>query len=226
MPVHHNSADEKLAPPPGGTRVAWRGIVQHIGVQKGSNPALRQLLLLRHAKSLWDDPKLSDHARPLNARGRTSARAMRLKMHELRLVPDLVLVSSARRTLQTLEALSPWDKPPLVEPLDALYLASARSMLDVLHDVVETARSVMLIGHNPGMHELAMLLVGAQALTRNGKVAHGHFDPPDLLAKLSEGYPTGALAEFSITGPWQTLGEGGGRLEHFLVPRDLPDFMT
>ena len=208
---------------PGGTRVAWRGIVQQVGVQKGSYPALRQLLLLRHAKSLWDDPKLSDHARPLNARGRTSARAMRLKMHELGLLPDLILVSSSRRTLQTLEALSPWSKVPLVEPMDALYLASARSMLDVLHNVTETVRSVLLIGHNPGMHELAMLLVGAQAFTHNAQMPHGHFDPPNLLAKLSEGYPTGALAEFAVAGPWGALGEGGGRLQHFLAPRDLPD---
>ncbi len=184
---------------------------------------MRQLLLLRHAKSLWDDPKLSDHARPLNARGRTSARAMRLRMRELGLAPDLVLVSSARRTLQTLEALMPWDETPLVEPMDALYLASARAMLDVLHDVAETVRSVMMIGHNPGMHELAMMLVGAQAFTQNALAIHGSFDPPDLLARLSEGYPTGALAEFTVAGPWGSLGEGGGRLQHFIAPRDLPD---
>jgi phosphohistidine phosphatase len=115
---------------------------------------------------------------------------------------------------------------PLVEPMDALYLASARSMLDVLHDVTETVRSVLLIGHNPGMHELAMILVGAQAFTQNALVPHGHFDAPDLLAKLSEGYPTGALAEFTIAGPWGTLGEGGGRLQHFVAPRDLPETIT
>lgn len=151
---------------------------------------------------------------------------MRLKMHELGMAPEIVLVSSARRTLQTLEALSPWDKTPLVEPMDALYLASARSMLDVLHDVGETVHSVLLIGHNPGMHELAMLLVGAQAFTQNAHRPYGHFDPPDLLTKLAEGYPTGALAEFAIAGPWHTLGEGGGQLRQFLAPRDLPEAAT
>lgn len=190
---------------------------------KGSNHILRQLLLLRHAKSLWDDPKLSDHARPLNARGRTSARAMRLRMHELGLAPDLVLVSSARRTLQTLEALAPWNETPLVEPMDALYLASARSMLDVIHDVAATVRSVLLIGHNPGMHELAMILVGAQAFTQNALARPGSPDPADLLSHLAEGYPTGALAEFTVAGPWSSLGEGGGRLQHFIAPRDLSD---
>jgi phosphohistidine phosphatase len=178
---------------------------------------LRQLLLLRHAKSLWDDPKLSDHARPLNARGRASARSMRAAMHELGLSPDLVLVSSARRTLQTLEALLPWDDAPLIEPMDALYLASTSAMLDVLHGVAETVRSVLLIGHNPGLHELAMTLVGAQAY------AQATGADAEMLARLAEGYPTGALAEFSLTGPWGTLGEGGGRLLRFLAPRDLPD---
>lgn len=196
--------------------------------EKGSITALRQLLLLRHAKSLWDDPKLSDHARPLNARGRASARAMRLAMRELGLAPDLVLVSSARRTLQTLEALEPWDETPLIEPMDALYLASARSMLDVLHDVTETVRSVLLIGHNPGMHELAMILVGAQGFTNRFTHTLGQTSPAtlgggDMLARLAEGYPTGALAEFTVAGPWGTLGEGGGRLQHFLSPRDLPE---
>jgi phosphohistidine phosphatase len=172
---------------------------------------------MRHAKSLWDDPKLSDHARPLNARGRAAAGAMRRAMRERGLLPDLVLVSSARRTLQTLEALRPWDETPLIEPMDALYLASARDMLDVLHNVTETVRSVLVLGHNPGMHELALTLVGAHAFSRPAEA-----DRP-MLARLAEGYPTGALAEFSIAGPWALLGEGAGRLQHFLTPRDLPD---
>ena len=141
--------------------------------REGLITALRQLLLLRHAKSLWDDPKLSDHARPLNARGRASGRAMRQAMRDLGLAPDLVLVSSARRTLQTLETLAPWDQLPLVEPMDALYLASARSMLDVLHEVVDSVRSVLLIGHNPGLHELAMILIGAQAFTQSALTGQG-----------------------------------------------------
>jgi len=189
---------------------------------------LRQLLLLRHAKSLWDDPKLSDHARPLNGRGRASARAMRQAMRDLGLAPDLVLVSSARRTLQTLEALTPWDDLPLVEPMDALYLASARSMLDVLHDVAETVRSVLLIGHNPGMHELAMILVGAQAFTQTALTtpelsSGGPNGGVPILERLAEGYPTCALAEFSIAGPWGQLGQGGGRIMRFLTPADLPE---
>jgi phosphohistidine phosphatase len=76
--------------------------------------AMRQLLLLRHAKSAWDDPALADHARPLNGRGRAAARLMAAEMQHLGLTPDLVLVSSARRTLQTLEALKPLEGSPII----------------------------------------------------------------------------------------------------------------
>ncbi len=175
--------------------------------------ALRQLLLLRHAKSSWDDANLSDHARPLNNRGRRSAAAMRAAMLNLGISPDVVLVSSARRTLQTLEALEPWDDTPLVEPMDALYLAPGPQLFEVLRGVAETARSIMLIGHNPGLHELALSLVGDIDL------ALSNAD----IRRLAEGFPTGALAEFTIAGSWASLAPGGGHLSRFLVPRDLPE---
>jgi phosphohistidine phosphatase len=172
---------------------------------------MRQLLLLRHAKSAWDDPALSDHARPLNARGRKAAAAMALAMRDFGIVPDVVLVSSARRTLQTLEAFAPFEQGALVEPLDALYLASWQQMLDVIRRVPETARSVMLVGHNPGLHDLAMGLADPNASAK---------DAP-MLRRLAEGYPTGALAEFLVATPWQLLESGTGRLVRFVVPGDL-----
>jgi phosphohistidine phosphatase len=174
---------------------------------------LGQLLLLRHAKSSWDDPRLGDHARPLSKRGRRAAAAMRRAMAELELVPDVVLVSSARRTLETLEALEPWEESPLVEAMDALYLATAGQMLEVLRGVAETARSVLLVGHNPGLQDLAVLLVGG----REAAMAH------PIGRQLAERYPTAGLAEFAVTGAWRTLDAGGGRLLRFLDPRDLPE---
>ncbi len=163
---------------------------------------------MRHAKSSWDDPLLSDHARPLNPRGRAAAAAMRRMMRETGLAPDLVLVSSARRTLQTLEALEPWDDTPLVEPMDALYLATPEQMLLLLHKNVDTVHSILIIGHNTGLHDLAMLLAGPG----DGQTRH----------QLSQGFPSGALAEFSFSGGWSNLHEGGARLQRFVVPRDLP----
>ena len=179
----------------------------------GRPTIIRQLLLMRHAKSSWDDRQLSDHARPLNARGRMAAVLMRKAMADLGLCPNVVLVSSSRRTLQTLGALEPWDATPLIEPMDALYLAGADAMLAVLNDVAETVRSVLLLAHNPGMHDLAMQLAGDTATA-----------PEDVMTRrLAEGYPTGALAEFTVAGPWATLRPGGARLVRFIIPRDLPD---
>jgi phosphohistidine phosphatase len=166
---------------------------------------------MRHAKSSWDDPRLSDHARPLNPRGRAAAAAMREAMRALGLAPDIVLVSSARRTLQTLEALEPWDETPLVEPMDSLYLADAAQLLAILRSAPETARSVLILGHNPGLHELATQLCGATAEAQDAQ-----------LRALAEAFPSGALAEFSITGTWSSVAPGGARLRHFLRPRDLP----
>ncbi len=173
---------------------------------------MRQLLLMRHAKSSWDDPHLPDHARPLNARGRRAASAMAAAMTGLGLAPDVVLVSSARRTLQTLEALGPWDEQPLIEPMDLLYLADAERLAGVLAGVAQTARSVLLLGHNPGLHELALLLAEAAA-------------PPQHtgdLARLRRAFPTASLVEFTIPGPWSLLREGS-RLIRFLTPADLPE---
>lgn len=167
---------------------------------------------MRHAKSAWEDPGLTDHARPLNAPGRAGASAMREVMIELGLTPDLVLVSSARRTMQTLQLLEPWDQTPLVEVIDTLYLADLEALLDVLHTIPETLRSVMLIGHNPGMHELALHLIGPTSLVA------GNAD----VRRLAEGYPTGGLCEFTIAGSWASLGGGSARLQRFLAPRDLP----
>lgn len=137
---------------------------------------------------------------------------MRDAMQGLGLAPDVVLVSTSRRTAQTLEAFEPWADTPLVDRLDSLYLASTPAILSAIREVGATARSVMVVGHNPGMHDLAMLLVGAQAAS---------FDNPDV-RRLAEGFPSGALAEFTVTVPWQALDEGAGRLARFLCPRDLP----
>ena len=168
---------------------------------------MHQLLLLRHAKSSWDDQAIPDRDRTLTPRGRRAAVTMRRAMREHGLAPDLVLVSAAARTMETARLLEPWDDTPLTEPMDDLYLAGAAHLLAVLRDVPETVRTVLVIGHNPGLHDLAMLLSDPR----------GSAEPP--LRAVREGFPTGALAAFALTFPWSRLDAGGGRLIRFLTPR-------
>jgi phosphohistidine phosphatase len=172
---------------------------------------MRQLLLLRHAKSVWDDAMMPDRDRPLNAGGRRSVAVMREAMRDLGLVPDVVLVSTSRRTQETLELLEPWDEAPLIEPMDSLYLANPIQLMAALHGVAETVRSVLLIGHNPGLHDLAVSLAGPLAMASGNEATRS----------LAAGFPTGALAEFVVASSWWELREGGGRLVRFLTPRSL-----
>jgi phosphohistidine phosphatase len=174
---------------------------------------MRQLLLLRHAKSAHGDPSLSDHARPLDGAGLRAAAAMRRAIRELGLTPDMVLVSSSRRTLETLEALEPWDETPLVETMDPLYLATAPQILTILRDVAQTVRGLMVVGHNPGLHDLALTLAGPHDMSSNRHTTRS----------LAEGFPPGALAEFTVASSWRDLAAGGGRLVRFLAPKDLPE---
>ncbi len=179
-------------------------------------------MLMRHAKAapalrFGTEAEQSDHARPLNAAGHAGAAAMRAAMLQHGLSPDVILVSSARRTLQTLEELEPWEDIPLVEPMDLLYLATAPAILRILHGVSDTVRSAMVIGHNPGLHDLATSLLAGQA-TPAGSAAW----------RLADAFPTGALAVFTVPRQWRDLGRDPGevspcRLDRFLCPRDLSE---
>lgn len=172
---------------------------------------MRQLLLLRHAKASRDDPDLSDHERPLTKRGVKDAATMRRLMRELGLQPDVVLVSPAKRAQQTLAGLEPFDDTPIVETLDGLYMAGPGQILQILQTLPDTARSVLVIGHNPGLHELALLLADKAEAWRR---------VPEL-ARMAEKFPTAALAEFQVSGSWQDLGVRGTRLVGFLIPREI-----
>lgn len=169
--------------------------------------ALRQLLLLRHAKAVPQTSGASDHARSLNQRGQADAAALRSAMRDRGLAPEVVLVSSARRTLQTLEALEPWDDMPLVEPMDSLYMAGPEQILAALRQLGPTVRSAMVIAHNPGLHETARLL------------ANGAGGEAEVAMRAS--YPTSCLTEFTIPGGWDTLSWGTARLRLVLTPRAL-----
>jgi phosphohistidine phosphatase len=171
----------------------------------------KRLFLLRHAKSSWKDPSLPDHDRPLNKRGRKAAAAMRRLVQSEGISPDLICLSSALRTAQTLEALGPWDQQPEIKVEDALYLAPAPQILELLRAIPDSTRAVLVIGHNPGLQELAVLLVGGA-----DHVAHDA-----LPRRLAESFPTGTLAEFELDCSWSRIGNGSGRLTRFVTPREL-----
>ena len=171
---------------------------------------MRQLLLLRHAKSSWADAALTDHDRPLDAEGRAAAVTMREALHHLNLAPDLVLVSSSRRTRETLELLEPFMAPRQVIRSAELYLASPRQILDQLALVPPEAACILVIAHNPGLHDLAMMLAGAHQMSQGATGS----------ARLARGFPTAALAQFSVAGAWRDLPEGA-RLLRFLPPADV-----
>lgn len=170
---------------------------------------MKTLLLLRHAKSNWDDPVLADFDRPLATRGRKAAPSMGRELERRGWRPDAVLVSTAKRTRQTwdLVAAELWAAPQ-PEFRGLLYDASAEQLLAELRQAPAAVKTLLLIGHNPGMEDLAQLLAGdgsdAQALER-----------------LREKFPTAALARLRFEGAWTDLGAGAARLSHCLRPKDL-----
>jgi phosphohistidine phosphatase len=169
--------------------------------------------LLRHAKSSWDDPELTDFDRPLNHRGVNAARLMAEVIERNDIAPDLICCSSARRTRETLAHLlprltAPGRHEPEVVYDDALYLANASALLDTLRGLPRTCRHVMLIGHNPGLHALALDLIGA------GVQAD--------VAAIARKFPTAALAALAFDAQeWRRLQIGSGKLVLFATPRSV-----
>ena len=168
---------------------------------------MRTLVLLRHAKSSWDDPALDDFDRPLSDRGRAAAALMAryLVRHDLR--PDAILCSSAVRTQATLNLVLPALRPakPAVAYEDGLYLASATTLLERIRRAGSHRKCVMLVGHNPGLHDLALLLAS--------NAANNH------LAALSVKFPTAALAVLAFEAKdWHDTKAHSGTLTHFTTP--------
>jgi phosphohistidine phosphatase len=168
-----------------------------------------RLYLLRHAKSSWDDPGLSDAERPLAPRGERAARRMAGHFREADVKPDVVLCSPARRARQTLEAVAAAFGPGTeVRVEEDLYGASAGELLVRLRQVLPGTGSVMVVGHNPGIHELALELVGA--------------GDERALADLRHKFPTAGLATLIVAeGGWPDLDRGRAELDDFVVPRAL-----
>jgi phosphohistidine phosphatase len=173
-----------------------------------------RLLLLRHAKAVQDSGE-GDYARALTPRGRADAVKMGRALDTHAYIPDLVLCSPAKRTAETLELLVPeLAKAPRVEFLKSLYLASPRKIFDAVCETLPDVKTVMAVGHNPGMEDLA------DRLTRKpqskAEVARRE--------TLREKFPTCALAVLDFdAAKWSEVEPGTGALSDFLRPKDLSD---
>jgi phosphohistidine phosphatase len=163
------------------------------------------LYLLRHAKSSWADPTLADRERPLAPRGRRDAERIARHLRRHGVEPDVVLCSSAARTRETLELIRHAVATSTVMLEDDLYGASSDELLARLRLVPDSVGSVMLIGHNPGLHQLAL------ALTATG----------DELERLEAKFPTAALATLALAKTWSRLAPADATLAEYVVPKQL-----
>jgi phosphohistidine phosphatase len=167
---------------------------------------MKRLYLLRHAKSSWKDPSLPDHDRPLAGRGRRAAKAIARHLREQRIAPELVLCSTARRARETLERIESALGTSVVCVEGDLYAASAPELLERLRSVPDAVGSVMLIGHNPGLQELALDLAR----------------PAPTVRELATNYPTAALATLALpASSWQELDRDTAELVALVRPREL-----
>lgn len=172
---------------------------------------MRTLSLFRHAKSSWEDDSLDDHARPLAGRGRRAAPAMGAWLAREGTMPDLVYCSDAARALETWElAAAELDAAPPMEPVPDIYHAGADHLLGIVRSAPPDVRSLMLVGHNPGFHDLA-----------NGLVQPG--ESRKAVKRLRQKLPTGAIVEIEFdVDDWSQVGPGSATLRRFVRPKDLP----
>jgi phosphohistidine phosphatase len=170
---------------------------------------MRRLMLLRHAKSDWSRPGQSDHERNLAERGRKAAPLMGRYMVEHELIPDHAIVSTATRTRETWRLVAnSFQRRPPADFEDCIYEASPRDILRAIADAPPSARSLLVVGHNPGFHDTANLLVES--------------GDNRIRKALSEKFPTGALAVIDLDiEDWAAIRPGRGRLESFITPRSI-----
>lgn len=173
---------------------------------------MKRLVLLRHAKSSWDAPVSRDFDRPLSKRGKRAGKAMGRYLLAQKITWDVMLVSPALRTMETVERLEVGYGKAL-DPLydDRLYMASTNQLLAMVRGLDdEGVSSAVIVGHNPGIQGLAL------ALTPGGD------DADKARARLDAKFPTAALAvlEFSAK-RWADIAPGSGALERFIKPKDL-----
>ena len=168
---------------------------------------MKKLVLMRHAKSSWDDPDLEDHERPLTARGRKAAAQIAKYLEDSRLAPTIVLCTTAARARETLELIRPalGDSATVkIEP--KLYGAGSKELLARIRRVSQAAPSILVVGHNPAIQDLVLELVP---------------DGP-LADQIRRKFPTAAVATLHIrVGEWRNVAPAKASLVEFVTPKGL-----
>lgn len=165
----------------------------------------RTLVLLRHAKADW--PQVPDHERPLADRGRQDAPAVGRRLVHDRVTPDLALCSTSARTRETWKLVAhELPQRPRTVYEERLYEATLGDLLALVSETPDDIGTLLLIGHNPGVHALADAMAG----TGEG----------DALARMSRGFPTAAFAVLTVPGSWKRTEHGVGRLTSFWAPHE------
>jgi phosphohistidine phosphatase len=164
---------------------------------------MTRLFLLRHAKAKWAEPGSRDYDRALEDSGKADAEKVAVAMQAAGYVPEIVLCSGARRARETWAAASGPLASADIRYLDGLYSSDAGGYLDIIRDA-GNVESVLVIGHNPMMEDLAL------ALSRKGQSA--------AMAAVARGFPTSGVAALRFTTPFSDLSPEDGYLEDFLTP--------
>jgi phosphohistidine phosphatase len=176
--------------------------------QFGYNEAMKRLTILRHAKSSWDDPKHDDVNRPLNERGWKAARRIGRELKHRDFHFDLVLASPAARTRETIDGVQQkfdFDAPIKFDP--RLYLASESLLLAMVQELAEAVHRPLLVGHNPGLHQLVLSLI---------------HDGGQARSKVQHKFPTAALAVVELPAHrWTEVEPGTGKLVDLILPKEL-----
>jgi len=176
-------------------------------------------VLLRHAKSAW--PDVPDHDRPLAGRGRRNAPVMGRWLRANGYVPDQVLCSTARRARETWQlAQEGLGATPAVSFERRVYQASAEQLLDLVRGVPSAVTALLIVGHDPAIQELALMLARTASPADGGG---GSGAAADALDRMRAKFPTAAVAVLRLTGNWDRLSPGTAQLAAFVIPREAPD---
>ncbi|WP_375201057.1 SixA phosphatase family protein [Hyphococcus sp.] len=170
---------------------------------------MKRISLFRHAEAIDGPPGMADIDRPLTARGRQDAAAIGAVIARRAPLPDAVLCSPSIRTRETLDcAHLPGERETIFNP--AIYLAPAKQILAAIKALPDSRTHILVIGHNPGFHDLAL------------KLAEPTTSDANALKRVTKKFPKGALASFEFDAPvWRDIERNAGRLTGFTRPKDL-----